>query len=254
MSKKSLILMAAMATIFFVYNTASMAAVPGPFGYSLYDDIYRDENAPKEDKTNNEADTQEQVPIVPKTAKDFYSFVPMKDLYVSSIDSTKYYANPSMKSAIYRYKIGNYTGCLQELYSYIKNPRNVNDAYAYYYMGLAYAKIGESTAAQNCFQKTINCDAKGKLLELAVKGRDCISGGAYCHEPINPIQGSGSEIENSLDEFINAPYSGNGFSPEAERDYQQRKLRNMQKKMNAKDSLDRDDYRDMNNINNQKKK
>ena len=150
MSKKSLILMAAMATVFLAYNATSMAAVPGPFGYSLYDDIYRDENAPKTDKnTANSTEGQEQVPLVPKTAKDFYSFVPMKDLYVSSIDSSKYYSNPSVKSAIYRYKIGNYTGCLQELYSYIKNPKNVNDAYAYYYMGLAYAKNGESTAAQN---------------------------------------------------------------------------------------------------------
>ena len=91
-------------------------------------------------------------------------------------------------------------------------------------------------------------------MELAVKGRDCISGGAYCHEPINPIPSSGSDIEDSLDAFINAPYSGNGFSPEAERDYQQRKLHNMQKKINTKDNLDRDDFRDINDINSQKKK
>lgn len=251
MSKKSLILMA-MATIFIAYGATSIAAVPGPFGYSLYDDIYRDENAPKEENAENP--DEQEVNLVPKTAKDFYSFVPMKNLYVPTIDSTKYYPNPSVKSAIYRYKKGNYTGCLQELYSYIKNPRNVNDAYAYYYMGLAYAKIGESTAAQNCFQKTINCDAKGKLLELAVKGRDCISGGMYCHEPINPIPGGGVEIEDSLDAFINAPYTGNGFSPEAERDYQQRKLNNMQKKINATDNLNRDDIRDMKGIDSQKKK
>ena len=95
---------------------------------------------------------------------------------------------------------------------------------------------------------------KGKLLELAVKGRDCISGGMYCREPINPIPGGGVEIEDSLDVFINAPYTGNGFSPEAERDYQQRKLNNMQKKINATDNLNRDDIRDMKGIDSQKKK
>jgi len=248
MSKKSLVLLAVAAIMITTYGATS-EAVPGPFGYSLYDDIYRDEDKPAEQP---DAEAAEQVDLTPKTSKDFYSFVPMKDLYVSTIDSSKYYPNASMKSAIYRYKTGNYTGCLQELYSYIKNPKNINDAYAYYYMGLAYAKLGESTAAKNCFQKTINCDAKGKLLELAVKGRDCISGGEYCHQPINPIPG-GIEVEDQLDAFINAPYTGNGFSPQAEKDYKEMQLRNMQKKINNKDTLNRDDIHDMKDINSKKK-
>jgi TPR repeat protein len=76
--------------------------------------------------------------MTPKTAKDFYSFVPMKDLYVPNIDHSKYYPNASVKSAIYRYKVGNYTGCLQELYSYISNPKHINDAYAYYYIAIMF--------------------------------------------------------------------------------------------------------------------
>ena len=240
MSKQKVILLA-VAALFVAYG-AAYAVPSGPFGYDLQADMHRTENkklqeAQQQQDTSvtgeNGEEQQEQIDLTPKTAKDFYSFVPMKDLYVANIDSTKYYPNPTMKSAIYRYKVGNYTGCLQELYAFIKNPKNVNNAYAYYYMGLAYARIGESTAAKNCFQKAINCDAKGKLLELAVKGRDCISGGIYCHTPVNPsFEDIYKNSADPLDAFIYAPYSGNGFSPEAELDYQQRKLKNMQKKLN----------------------
>ncbi|MBR6099277.1 tetratricopeptide repeat protein [bacterium] len=241
MSKQRVILLAT-AALFVAYG-AAYAVPSGPFGYDLQADLHRTENkklqeqqqqqAMEQNGSTENAEGEEQVDLTPKTAKDFYSFVPMKDLYVANIDSSKYYANPTMKSAIYRYKVGNYTGCLQELYSFIKNPKNVNNAYAYYYMGLAYSKLGESTAAKNCFQKAINCDAKGKLLELAVKGRDCISGGIYCHTPVNPsFEDIYKNSADPLDAFIYAPYSGNGFSPEAEMDYQQRKLKNMQKKIN----------------------
>lgn len=253
MSKQNVILLA-IAAVFITYSAAS--AVPsGPFGYDLYDDLHRDQQQTTQTE-GDEQNPEEQVDMTPKTAKDFYSFVPMKDLYVPNIDHSKYYPNASVKSAIYRYKVGNYTGCLQELYSYISNPKHINDAYAYYYMGLAYTKLGESTAAKNCFQKTINCDAKGKLLELAVKGRDCITGGMYCHAPINPtMEQLNPNIElDPLDAFINAPYTGNGFSPEAEQDYRQRQLNNMQKKINSQDSLNRDDIRNMKSIDTQKKK
>lgn len=267
MSKQKIILLA-VAAMFISYSAAN--AVPsGPFGYDLYADMHRSENQPQQEQQENtdgnaqkqddwmqqNKESAEQVKFTPKTAKDFYSFVPMKDLYVSSIDRTKYYSNPTVKSAIAKYKKGNYSGCLQELYAYIANPRNVNDAYAYYYMALAYSRVGESTAAKNCFQKTINCNASGKLLELAVKGRDCISGGEYCHAPINPtFEQLNKNEQNSLDAFINAPYTGNGFSPEAQRDYHQRQLNNMQKKLNSNGSLNADDLRNLNSGNSQKKK
>ena len=262
MSKQKVILLA-VATMFISYSAAN--AVPsGPFGYDLQADMHRSENKQQDKQQDkqqgkNTADDNQanQVDMTPKVAKDFYSFVPMKDLYVETIDHSKYYSNPTMNSAIAKYKKGNYTGCLQELYAFIANPKNVNNAYAYYYMGLSYSKIGESTAAKNCFQKVINCDAKGKLFEQALKGRDCISGGIYCHTPVNPTFDQINQLNgdvDQLDAFINAPYTGRGFSPEAEKDYQQRQLNNVQKKINSKDNLNVNDIQDLKNIDNEKKK
>ena len=40
-----------------------------------------------------------------------------------------------------------------------------------------------------------------------------------------------------LDQFIAAPYSGHGFTPELEKEYQQQQLDTIQKAINRKDSL-----------------
>ena len=71
-----------------------------------------------------------------------------------------------------------------------------------------------------------------------MKGRDCILGGVYCHAFDAYPTGDGVD---SLDAFINAPYTGNGFSPELEKQFQQDKLRTIQKQMNRKDELDEKD-------------
>lgn len=246
MSKNKAIAAAVMMMLFMTYGTAN--AVPsGPFGYDLQADMHRDEQ-PKEEKPETEkkdTDVNRSIPVRPTDAKQFYSFVPLADLYTKSVDSSVYYPNATVNSAIAKYKSGNYTECLQHLYSYIK--KHPSDAYAYYYMGMAYTKIGESAAAKNCYQKVINCNAKGKLLEQALKGRDCITGGSYCHafDPNPSIPGA-----DPLDEFINAPYTGNGFSPELERQYKQQQLNNLQKEINRKDKLDEDTKNKMREIQN----
>ena len=249
MSKEKTILIAALA-LFTVTGITGRA-----FGYDLYSDMHRSSAQPasaSEDGGNAQPEESANPAVYkPKTALDFYSFVPIAELYVPSIDNNStYYSNPTVKSAIYKYKKGNYTGCLQELYAYIK--KHPADAYAFYYMGMAYTKIGEYDVAQKCFQKTINCYAKGRLLELAVKGRDCLSGGPYCHEPINPplptVQVDPSQDDPELDAFINAPYRGHGFSPALEKEYKQQQLNNMQKTINRKEKLDRDDIDDIKQI------
>lgn len=244
MSKKKAILVAVMM-LFISYGAAN--AISGPFGYDLQKDMHRSENkaaeGDKQDDKQNTAQSKPYNPFEPKDAKNFYSFVPLKDLFVDSIDkNTENYPNPTLQSAIARYNEGNYTGSLQELYAYIdKHP---NDAYAYYCMGLAYTKIGENTAAQNCFQKTINCYATGQLLDMALKGRDCITGGEFCKSPeqLLPISDDSENPEASkLDQFINAPYTGNGFSPELQKEYKQKQLETLQKTINRKDSLNEKD-------------
>lgn len=249
MNKKKLILTVVMSMI---CACGAANAVPGPFGYDLQADMHRSEKKAQETPEAQQVQQVQQaepaslVPIV-KSAKDYYSFVPLKDLFVQSVDSTTtYYTNPTMKSAIARYKSGNYTGSLQELYAYIK--KYPNDAYAYYYMGLNYTKIGENDAARNCFQKTINCNVSGSLLEKALKGRDCITGGEFCKPAVDVnavkdvLDANNIETpESKLDKFINAPYSGNGFSPEFQQEYDKQKLDNIQKTLNRKDELNERD-------------
>ncbi len=259
MSRKKAIILSVLAVL-------TTYGVAGAFPtYDLYDDIHRSEI-----KKQKEQEQQQQAPaetpqteenkapevVIPKTAKDFYSFVPMKDLYVKTIDSKIYYDNPTIKSAIARYRQGNYTGSLQELYAYIK--KHPNDAYAYYCMALAYTRLGQVTAAKNCYQKVINCNAQGKLFELALKGRDCLTGGIYCKTPVNPLPKTPSAEEimknmDPLDQFITAPYSGHGFSPELEKEYQQKQLDTLQKTINRKENLNQDDIQDMKQIQNEHK-
>ena len=259
MSKEKAILFTVLAMLA-TYGAAN--AIPsGPFGYDLQADMHRNENQQQEQQTQTQEESQtdangeEQKPVeyVPKTALDFYSFVPLKELFVTDIDSSStYYSNPTMKSAIYRYKTGNYTGCLQELYAYIK--KYPNDAYAYYYMGLSYTKIGKKDVAAKCFQKCINCKATGTLLEMAVKGRDCIKGGMYCHTPVNPkldvntLKAEKLKGYDDLDKFIMSPYSGHGFSPELEKEYQQKQLDVLQKTINSKDNLNNTDMNQIKKI------
>ena len=251
MNRRKVIILSMLA-VFAVYGAVSMAAT-GPFGYDLRDDMHRDEykaQQSQESQPSEQSDAAVEVQPI-KTALDFYSFVPFNDLFVESIDSkTSYYSDPTVKSAIARYKSGNYSGALQELYAYVrKGEPNNRDPYAYYYMAMAYSKIGEYKAAENCYQKVINCYAHGKLLELAVKGRDCLTGGQYCQEPINPPPAPKTdEGSDPLDKFVNAPYSGHGFSPELEKEYTQRQLDNIQKTINRKDNLNQNDIDDMNKL------
>ena len=195
---------------------------------------------------------------LPNTPKAFYSFVPRKDLFVDSVSHDRvYYTNPTMKSAVTRYNQGNYTGCLQELYDYTK--KNPNDPYAYYYMGLAYTKIGEKKAAQNCYQKVINCNVHGTLLKSALKSRDCLSGGPFCmwdetmsmlEEGMNEIMDSTDiSADDELDKFIKAPYQGNGFSPELEKQFKQKELENVQKTINRKKELNESDFEKIQKLN-----
>lgn len=250
---KDIILVLAM--MLFFNGSVVNAVAAGPFGYDLQKDVHRNDNKQQKEKSESKSELKQNkqsgevnssVPARPASAVSFYSFVPMQDLYTESVDHSVYYPDATINSAIALYKQGNYTGCIQHLFSYIE--KNPSDAYAFYYMGLAYSKIGEKEAAKNCYQKTINCNVTGKLLEQALKGRDCITGGTYCHA--FDIEHAVKDEDDSLEVFINAPYSGHGFSPELELEYKQQQLNNLQKKINKNNSLDFDDMEKIQEIEN----
>ena len=129
-----------------------------------------------------------------------------------------------------KYKAGNYTGCLQELFSLIqKQPSN---AMAYYYMAMAYTHIDREAEAIEAYEKVLSLtNSNDSLAEYALKGRDCLTGGPACH-PEEP-----KEELTDLDRFINAPY-GNGLSPELNQEVKQKQLTNIKETINKKDNLE----------------
>lgn len=152
----------------------------------------------------------------------------------SALDKiTVYYPNANINSAISKYKNGNYSGCLQELFSLTK--KDPSNAVAYYYMALAYTHVDMQDDAIESYEKVIALSPNSYLVDYAVKGRDCLTGGPACQPP----EDTGAE-EDDLDRFIKAPY-GNGLSPELNQEVKQKELINIKETINKKDSLETKD-------------
>lgn len=154
----------------------------------------------------------------------------------SGLDTeTIYYPNANIQSAVKKYKNGNYTGCLQELFSLVK--KQPNDSYAYYYMAMAYANIGMQAEAVSAYEKVLAINPNSYIADYAEKGRDCLTGGPKC----KPKEVAEGEQEDDLDRFINAPY-GNGLSPELNREIKQKELVNIKETINNKNDIEMQDY------------
>lgn len=155
-----------------------------------------------------------------------------------------YYPNASIKSATAKYKSGNYTGCLQELFSLLK--KDPNNTYAYYYMALAYAKIGMQSEAVAAYEKVVELSPDSYIAEFAEKGKDCLTGGPKC-KPVEEASEEAASEEDALDRFINAPY-GNGLSPELNKEIKQKELSNIKETINSKDDLKYNDFQKIKNF------
>lgn len=141
---------------------------------------------------------------------------------------TVYYPNANINSAVKKYKSGNYTGCLQELFSLTqKDPSN---ALAYYYMAMAYTHVDMEADAIEAYEKVLALNPNKFLAEYALKGRDCLTGGPACQAPEE-------EEMSDLDKFVNSPY-GNGLSPELNQQVKQKQLTNIKETINKKEHLE----------------
>ena len=141
---------------------------------------------------------------------------------------TIYYPNANIESAVEKYKNGNYTGCLQELFSLTKqDPSNIT---AYYYMAMAYTYLDMQDDAIEAYEKVLSLDPNSYLADYATRGRDCLTGGPTCLS-----NGDGEQSE--LDKFINSPY-GNGLSPEINEQNRQKQLKSIQETINKKENLE----------------
>ena len=165
----------------------------------------------------------------------------------SSLDTkTKFYQNPSLKNSISKFRRGDYSGCLQELFSYVQV--KPNDAVAYYYMAMAFTKIGDSDAAIKSYERVIAISKDPTLSEYATKGKNCLVYGPTCQPDESEAAKNAPKEEpkaeptkeEQLENFITSPY-GNGLSPELEKQIKEEKLKNIQDTINRKDKLDNKD-------------
>lgn len=154
---------------------------------------------------------------------------------------TVYYPNATIKSAVAKYKAGNYAGCLQELFSLTK--KDPSNALAYYYMAMAYTHVDMPNDAVEAYEKVISLNPNEYLVEYATKGRDCLTDGPACQpEEEKPV-----EEMDDLDKFINAPY-GNGLSPELNPQIKQKQLINIKETINKKENLEDNDIQRIKNF------
>ena len=169
------------------------------------------------------------------------------DGFGSSLDTkTKYYQNPSLKSAIQKFKKSNYSGCLQELFSYVQV--KPNDAVAYYYMAMSFTHIGDSKAAIKAYDRVITLATDPTLTEYATKGKNCLVYGPSCTPDETAVKQDDTSKEpqvektqeEKLEDFIKSPY-GDGLSPELEKQIKEEKLKQIQDTINRKDRLENKD-------------
>lgn len=162
----------------------------------------------------------------------------------SGLDKDRmYYPNANINSAMNKYKDGNYTGSLQELFSLtLKDPSN---ALAYYYMAMAYTHLDMQAEAIEAYEKVIALSSNEFLTQYAVKGRDCLTDGPACvkgnaEDTIGNIQGDLKSEEKELDNFINSPF-GSGMSQEMSEAVKRQELSNFKKTINKKQVLPPED-------------
>lgn len=161
---------------------------------------------------------------------------------------TVYYPNANIKSAISKYKSGNYSGCLQELFSLVK--KDPSNALAYYYMAMAYTHIDMQSEAVEAYERVIALHPNEYLVQYATKGRDCLTDGPAC-KPV--VEEKPAEELDDLDKFINAPY-GNGLSPELNMEIKQKQLINIKETINKKEELENQDIQRIKDFDKKKSK
>lgn len=159
-----------------------------------------------------------------------------------------YYPNATIKSVAARYKMRNYSGCLQEVESLLK--KDPTNAVGYYYLALVNTHLDRKAEAIAAYQMVISLNPNQYLVDYATKGRDCLTGGPACH-PETQQKSKPEEQLDDLDKFIRAPY-GNGLSPELNNEIRQKQLTNIKETINQKDNLENQDIQRIKKFDNSK--
>lgn len=246
MNKKLILLLTATLLIGGInLDYKAFAVATGPFGYDLQKDINRPKSAPKKWETDKPANTN-NTGKNQTNSEDESSEVSEASIFLDKYSANpKYYPNATTKSAIAKYKSGNYTGSLQELYTILK--KDSSNATAYYYLAMVYTKLGETEAAKACYQMVINLNPNDTIVNYAQKGKACLTDAATCGIETT-FSNASEEPLDELDKFIQAPF-GNGFSEELSNELRKKQLQNIQNKMNRGLPLSEDDLKKLEEYN-----
>lgn len=234
MNKKLVVLIAA---IMFTAGAGIISANTA-FG-AIGDDMYKGKEQlkrEKEQRMQQEQQAQEETQSAPVGD---YSNVTDEEIFGSAEELPVYYPNATMKSAIAKYKNTNYTGCIQELYSILKKDKN--NSMAYYYLAMAYIKVGKKDQAQAAYTRVINLNRNDILVDYSIRGIDCLNGAPSC------VGGSDAGGDD-MDKFISSPY-GNGFSNEVNTEWRKKQLQYIQNKINKGGTLTPDELKRFNELN-----
>ena len=222
----------------------------GPFGYNLYDDINRPakQEAPQ---VAPETPAKTETSTAKKNVTSYGTTESAKSSGSSSVSANSssapwesdviYYPNATMKSAVNKYKNGNFSGSLQELISLTK--MDSANPLVYYYLGMAYTQVGNSDAAIQAYERVLVLSPDKTLMQYATKGRDCLTNGPTC-------AAEQDESQSEMDDFINSPY-GNGFSEALNKEIRAKQLKDIQKTINNKENLEDTDIEKIHNYDNQ---
>lgn len=249
MNKKVILLLSAVLLI----GSASYA-VPGPFGYDLQKDINRSKSAPKSWEVDEQQKNQNNASN--NKNNESSSETPEASVFLDKYSTNPgYYTNPTLKSVKARYNQGNYTGALQELYALLK--KEPSNSEAYYYLAMVYTKLGETEAANSCYEKVINSNDNDDLVGYAKKGKACLNNEPACYQDdaADKLQNATNSLGqitgemDDLDKFINSPF-GNGFSQELNDQLRNKQLQNLQNKMNRGEPLSEQDLKKLQEYNN----
>lgn len=147
-------------------------------------------------------------------------------------------ASSSVKIAIKKYKMRNYTGCLQDCQAIVQ--RDPSNALAYYYMGMSYAQAGMKDAAVNSYARVLALNPNPRLLEYATTGKRCLETPDKCH-PSDTSQ----QDQSALDKFIASP-TVDGLSSTVRKGVQQRSLEAIKNEINSDKEIDSYDLKKLN--------
>lgn len=249
MNKKLILLLAAATLLGGISADMAAYAISSPFNYDLQKDMRRPKAPPKKweiDEKKQPAQQKTTAPVKKDEVKEEIPSTTENDIFLDKYsNSMQYYPNATQKSAIAKYKSGNYTGSLQELYTIIK--RDPSNATAYYYLAMVYTKIGEIEAAKSCYQMVINLNPNDTIVDYAQRGKSCLIDSTTCGIEAT-VDDKVDETLDELDKFIQDPFN-NGFSKELNDQLRQKQLDKLQNKMNRGMPLTEEDMKKLEEFN-----